>query len=86
MIRNLYEVAVLLLQPLQRGMAVADHQLQRSRHVTQRVDHLVDNAEGALPELFLDDELVRERMPLRQISIVQLGFVGFAWRRRIRPN
>ena len=85
-IRNLHEVAVFLLQPLQRGVAVADHQLQRSRYVTQRVDHLVDDAESALPKLLLDDELVGERMPLRQIAIVQLGFVCFSWKWRICPR
>src|SRR5574337_108243 len=53
-------------------MAVADDQLHRTRHVTQRVDDLVDHPEAATSKLLLDDELVSQPIASRKVEIVRL--------------
>ncbi|EXI77299.1 MAG: hypothetical protein AW12_03122 [Candidatus Accumulibacter sp. BA-94] len=55
MLGNLHQIAVFLFQALIRGMAIVQNQLDRSRHVAQRVDYLVDHAEAALTKLPFDN-------------------------------
>ena len=54
MLRNAQQRPVLLLQPLKRRVPVLQDQLQRTRHVTQRVDDLVDDTERSCAETLLD--------------------------------
>ena len=64
------EGLVLLLEPLQRRVAVAEDELQRPGHVAEGVDHLVDDAEGAAAELGLNLELAREQRAPRDVRPV----------------
>ena len=79
MIRNAKQRAVFLLEPIQRGMAVAQDQLDRPRHVAKRIDGLVDNAKRPGPaQSLVDDVLTRELRSRIELRVVELGLVrGF---------